>query len=176
MHLIKILLILSTISIGGNAMALTLTSSAFTANNAIPKEFTCDGVDDSPPLAWEGAPQGTKSFAMIMDDPDAPPGTWIHWILFNIPGDSHSLNRGVEKKESLGNGARHGMVWGVNDFSRVGYHGPCPPPGKPHRYFFKLYALDAVLDLSAKATKAQVEKAMKGHVLGETSLVGLYGR
>jgi hypothetical protein len=113
---------------------------------------------------------------MIMDDPDAPPGTWVHWILFNIPGDSHALNRGVEKQEGLGNGALHGLVWGVNDFSRVGYYGPCPPPGKPHRYFFKLYALDAVLKLSAKATKAQVEQAMRGHVLGETSLVGLYGR
>jgi Raf kinase inhibitor-like YbhB/YbcL family protein len=175
-HFFIILFTLGMITIGGNAMALTLTSSAFAANSTIPKEFTCDGVDDSPPLAWQGAPQGTKSFAIIMDDPDAPPGTWVHWILFNIPSDTQALGRAVEKKETLKSGAKHGLVWGVNDFSRVGYFGPCPPPGKPHRYFFKLYALDGTLNLPAKATKAQVEATMKGHVLGEASLVGLYGR
>jgi Raf kinase inhibitor-like YbhB/YbcL family protein len=174
--LIKLLLSLGMIAIGGSAMALTLSSSAFQANTTIPKEFTCDGVDDSPPLSWQDAPKGTKSFALIMDDPDAPPGTWIHWILFNIPGNAESLNRGIEKKDSLGNGARHGLVWGVKDFSRVGYYGPCPPPGKPHRYFFKLYALDTMLNLPAKSTKAQLENAMEGHVLGQASLIGLYGR
>jgi Raf kinase inhibitor-like YbhB/YbcL family protein len=157
-------------------MGLTLTSSAFKANTTIPKEFTGDGADDSPPLAWEGIPQGTKTFALIMDDPDAPPGTWIHWILFNIPGETQSLSRSIEKRERLENGAVHGIVWGVNEFSRVGYYGPLPPPGKPHRYFFKLYALDQILNIPAKSTKAQVEKAMAGHILGEASLVGLYGR
>lgn len=157
-------------------MALTLTSSAFTADSTIPKEFTCDGVDDSPPLAWQGAPQGTLSYALIMDDPDAPPGTWVHWVLFNIPADAQGLDRAVEKKETLESGAKHGIVWGVNEFTRVGYYGPCPPPGKPHRYFFKLYALDILLNLPAKAAKAQVEQAMEDHILGEASLVGLYGR
>ena len=157
-------------------MKFILTSSAFPANATIPKEFTADGSDDSPPLSWQGAPTGTKNFALIMDDPDAPPGTWVHWVLFNIPGETQSLSRGIEKKERLGNGATHGIVWGVQDFSRVGYFGPAPPPGKPHRYFFKLYALDKALNIPAKSTKAQVEQAMKGHVLGETSLVGIYGR
>lgn len=157
-------------------MALTLTSSAFQAGQSIPKEYTCDGTDLSPPLAWSGAPEGTKSFAMIMDDPDAPPGTWVHWILFNIPAGTAALEKGVERKEALASGAKHGIVWGVSDFSRVGYYGPCPPPGKPHRYFFKLYALDSILDLPPKVDKFQVEKAMAGHILAETSLMGSYGR
>lgn len=157
-------------------MALQLTSTAFSANETIPKEFTCDGVDDSPPLSWQGAPEKTVAFALIMDDPDAPPGTWVHWVIYDIPKSASQLERAVPKTEKLNSGAQQGLVWGVEEFSRVGYHGPCPPPGKAHRYIFKLYALDAPLKLSPKATKAALLKAMKGHILAETSLTGLYGR
>lgn len=157
-------------------MALTLSSSAFSANQPIPKPFTCDGEDKTPALSWEGAPEGTKGFALIMDDPDAPPGTWVHWVVYDIPATESQLPEGLPKGDSLPNGAKQGLVWGVNDFSKVGYHGPCPPPGNPHRYYFKLYALDQELKLPPRATKFDLEKAMKGHVLGETSLMGTYGR
>lgn len=157
-------------------MAFTLTSPAFTEGGMIPKKHTCDAADPSPPLLWKEAPAGTKSFALIMDDPDAPAGTWVHWVIYNLPGDATALEEGVPKQEKLSNGALQGSVWGVESFSKVGYNGPCPPPGSPHRYDFKLYALDAALNLPPKATKFDVEKAMKGHVLGEAKLMGKYGR
>jgi Raf kinase inhibitor-like YbhB/YbcL family protein len=157
-------------------MALTLKSSAFEADKTIPKQYTCDGKDVSPPLKWQDAPAGTKSFAVIMDDPDAPPGTWIHWLIYDVPADTTEFPEGLAKEETLPSGAKQGLVWGVADFSRVGYFGPCPPPGKPHRYFFKLYALDQSLNLPPKATKSTLLNAMKGHILAEASLVGLYGR
>jgi Raf kinase inhibitor-like YbhB/YbcL family protein len=122
-------------------------------------------------LRGRDAPVGTKSFALIVDDPDAPAGTWVHWVLFNLPAGTHELAQGVEKKEQLENGALQGR----NDFPKIGWNGPCPPPGKPHRYFFKLYALDTVLDLKAGASKADVERAMKGHVLGQGELMGKFG-
>ncbi len=156
-------------------MAMTLTSAAFANNDTIPSQYTCDGKDISPPLAWSGAPAGTKSFALIHDDPDAPPGTWVHWIIFNIPSDSTSLPENLPKTAGLPSGARQGQVWGVDSFSRVGYWGPCPPSGT-NRYFFKLYALDLLLDLPAKSTKPQLEAAMKGHILAESQLIGLYFR
>lgn len=161
---------------GGEAMALQLTSIAFSAGGHIPQEFTCDGADHSPPLAWSGAPESTAAFALIMDDPDAPAGTWVHWVIYNIPKTNQQLAGGQEKIDRLGTGAMQGAAWGVQDFSRVGYHGPCPPPGKAHRYVFKLFALDTVLNLAPKATKNQLLQAMQGHVLAETSLTGLYGR
>ena len=173
------LLIMSTLFFlvqGGEAMALQLTSTAFSAGGNIPKEFTCDGADHSPPLAWSGAPDGTAAFALIMDDPDAPPGTWVHWVIYNIPKTNTGLEAGQDKTERLGSGAMQGAVWGVQDFSRVGYHGPCPPPGKAHRYVFKLFALDTALTLAPKATKDQLLQSIKGHTLAETSLTGLYGR
>ncbi|MBI4224175.1 MAG: YbhB/YbcL family Raf kinase inhibitor-like protein, partial [Deltaproteobacteria bacterium] len=117
-----------------------------------------------------------KSFALIMDDPDAPPGTWVHWIIYDLPAKTASLPEGVAKTAEGPNGSKQGLVWGVESFSRVGYYGPCPPPGKPHRYYFKLYALDAPLNLPAKATKPQVEAKMKGHILGQAALMGTYGR
>ncbi len=159
-------------------MAFQLTTPAFDNNGTIPKKQTCDGEDLSPALKWSDAPAGTKSFVMIMDDPDAPPGTWVHWVLYDISGDAKGLDEGLPKKETLPNGARHGLCWGVADsqMSRVGYFGPCPPPGKPHRYFFKLYALDTKLDLPPKVTKSQVEAKLKGHILGETQIIGKYGR
>ena len=105
-----------------------------------------------------------------------PPGTWVHWVIYDIPSDAVGLEEGISKKEALPNGAKQGLAWGVESFSRVGYSGPCPPPGAPHRYNFKLYALDAMLNLAPKATKFDVEKAMKGHVLGQTELMGKFGR
>jgi Raf kinase inhibitor-like YbhB/YbcL family protein len=163
----------------GNAReetAMELKSSAFEADGRIPVKYTCDGEDLSPPLAWSGAPQGTQSFAMIMDDPDAPPGTWVHWVLYDLPATTRELPEGLPKNETLDDGSVHGICWGVSSFNRVGYYGPCPPPGSPHRYFFKLYALDAKLALDPRATKDDVVKAMEGHVLAKVELVGLYGR
>ncbi len=153
-------------------MTMKLTSAAFSDGNIIPKQFTCDGSDLSPALEWSGAPENTKSFSLIADDPDAPAGTWVHWVLYDLPPDAKKLTEGVPKDEQISNGARQGK----NDFRRVGYGGPCPPPGAAHRYFFKLYALDAKLNLKAGASKADVEKAMAGHILAQASLMGRYKR
>jgi Raf kinase inhibitor-like YbhB/YbcL family protein len=153
-------------------MSFELTSTAFSVGKAIPRKFTCDGPDVSPTLAWTEPPAKTQSFALIMDDPDAPVGTWVHWVLYGLPADTRELPEGVAKQEQLPNGARQGR----NDFRKIGYGGPCPPPGKPHRYFFKLYALDTKLDLKAGATKPDVESAMKGHILAQAELIGTYGR
>jgi Raf kinase inhibitor-like YbhB/YbcL family protein len=155
-----------------STMSLELTTSAFPAEGTIPKKFTCEGSDVSPPLAWSGAPQGTQSFALIVDDPDAPVGTWVHWVLYDLPGNAKELPEGVAKEGQLSNGVRQGR----NDFRKIGYGGPCPPPGKPHRYFFKLYALDKKLDLKAGASKAEAESAMKGHILAQAELMGRYAR
>jgi len=150
---------------------MQISSSAFSEGGTIPKKFTCDGPDASPQLSWSGAPASTQSFALIMDDPDAPVGTWVHWVFYNLPANIKELAEGVEKKEQAAGG-----VQGRNDFKKIGYGGPCPPPGMPHRYFFKLYALDSKLDLKAGASKADVERAMKGHILAQGQLVGRYGR
>jgi Raf kinase inhibitor-like YbhB/YbcL family protein len=143
-----------------------LTSSAFQEGAAIPGKHTCDGADVSPPLAWRDAPPNTAAFALICDDPDAPGGTWVHWVLYNVPGKTNELREG-----DAGGGLE-----GRNDFRRTGYGGPCPPPGKPHRYFFKLYALRSPLTLKAGASKADVERATNGLVLSEAQLIGTYGR
>ena len=154
-------------------MAFSLTSSAFAEGAAIPVRHTCDGPDVSPPLAWDGAPAGTKVFALIMDDPDAPAGTWVHWVLYNIPATTSQLPEKVAKVETLDlGGARQGR----NDFHGPGYGGPCPPPGPAHRYVFKLYALDATLQLRSGAQKHDVEAAMQGHTLDVAQLVGTYAR
>ena len=153
-------------------MAFSLSSSAFQPGTEIPKQYTCAGADQSPALTWVDAPKGTKSFALIVDDPDAPVGTWVHWVLYDLPADTMQLPQGVAAEETLASGAKHG----VNDFRRVGYGGPCPPPGKPHRYFFKLYALDAATNLKPRASKADVLRAVEGHVLGQAELMGTYKR
>jgi Raf kinase inhibitor-like YbhB/YbcL family protein len=153
-------------------MAFTMQSPDFANGADIPRAFTCDGEDRSPALSWSGAPDGTKSFALIADDPDAPAGTWVHWVIFNIPAKTQSLPGGAEKKEQLQDGSRQGR----NDFRKLGYGGPCPPPGKPHRYFFKLYALGSELTLLAGASKADVERAMEGHALAHAELMGRYKR
>jgi Raf kinase inhibitor-like YbhB/YbcL family protein len=157
-------------------MAITVTSPAFESGQPIPKKHACDGQDVSPALKWSALPKDTASIAVIMDDPDAPPGTWVHWVLFNLPGDSKGLEEGVPKKENLPNGAVQGRSWGVDEFERNGYSGPCPPPGKPHHYHFKVYALDRKLDLKPTATKHDVLISAKGHILAEGDLVGTYKR
>jgi Raf kinase inhibitor-like YbhB/YbcL family protein len=155
-------------------MAFTLTSSAFSEGAPIPARYSCDGADVSPPLAWRGAPAGTKSFALICDDPDAPRGTWVHWVLYNLPATMNELPEGVNKTAAL---RELGGAWqGLNSGKRTGYNGPCPPPGGPHRYFFKLYALDHLLKLDANSTKADVERAMDGHALSQAHVMGTYQR
>ncbi len=154
-------------------MAFILTSAAFKDGAPIPAKYTCDGVDVSPPLAWSGAPAGTRSVALIADDPDAPGGTWVHWVLYNLPAEVSDLPENIAKVESLDlGGARQGR----NDFRRPGYGGPCPPPGPAHRYFFKLYALDTRLELKAGAQKKDVEAALEGHALGSAQIMGTYAR
>ena len=150
---------------------MELKSLAFEAGDLIPAKYTCDGSDVSPPLSWSDAPSGTQSFALISDDPDAPRGTWVHWVAWNIPATSRSLDEGLPKQDSLPNG----MKQGTTDFRRVGYGGPCPPSGT-HRYFFKLYALDTSLSLPSSTTKAALEKAMQGHILKQGELMGVYRR
>jgi len=153
-------------------MSFNLSSQSFPSGANIPKKFTCDGADVSPELSWSEAPAGTVSFALIADDPDAPVGTWTHWVLFDLPAETRNLAEGVPKTEELPNGARQGR----NDFPKIGYNGPCPPPGKPHRYFFKLYALETTLTLKAGASKRELETAMRGHILGQADWMGKYGR
>lgn len=155
---------------------MEIRSLAFDPETKIPVRHTCDGEDLSPQLSWSGVPEGVESFVLIMDDPDAPPGTWVHWLLYDLPGDVRELPEGLARSESLDGGGIQGMCWGVDSFSRVGYYGPCPPPGLPHRYSFRIYALDAKLDLPPKATKKQVVEAIKGRVLAEAEMVGLFGR
>jgi Raf kinase inhibitor-like YbhB/YbcL family protein len=156
---------------GGEKMEIKLTSSAFSEGGMIPRRYTCDAEDVSPDLSWSGLPEGTKSFALICDDPDAPMGTWVHWVLFNLPADLTALPVAIPPDKSLANGGVHGK----NDFGRLGYGGPCPPGGT-HRYYFKLYALDAQLNLESGITKAQLLEAMQGHVLAEGQLMGKYKR
>jgi Raf kinase inhibitor-like YbhB/YbcL family protein len=154
-------------------MAFTLTSPAFAPGGEIPTECTCEGADTSPRLEWSGAPAGTKSFALIVDDPDAPDPaapkmTWVHWVLYNLPPEADHLPEAV-KPGALPAGTKEGK----NDWKRTGYGGPCPPVGR-HRYFFKLYALDAPLPELGNPTKAELEKAMKPHVLATAELIGTY--
>jgi Raf kinase inhibitor-like YbhB/YbcL family protein len=157
---------------GGSAMSFALKTTAFVNGGGIPKKYTCDGADISPALNWNDTPAGTQSFALVADDPDAPRGTWTHWIIWNIPAETTALPESVPQVGESGTGVRQGR----NDFKRIGYGGPCPPQGKPHRYFFKLYALNAKLDVKAMASRSELERAMKGHVLSQTELMGMYGR
>jgi Raf kinase inhibitor-like YbhB/YbcL family protein len=154
------------------AMAIELKSNAFEDGDIIPKKYTCDAEDVSPPLKWGGLPESTMSIALICDDPDAPRGTWVHWVLYDLPPDDAELPEALPMTGVLRNGARQG----TNDFRRIGYGGPCPPPGKPHRYFFKLYAIDRMLGLEPGAKKADLLEAMDNHVLAEGRLMGTYGR
>ena len=152
-------------------MPFTLTSPAFQEGARIPRQYTCDADDLSPPLAWTEPPAGTKSLALISDDPDAPGKAWVHWVVYNLPPAARQLAEAFPDDEERSDRTRQGMT----DFGRVGYGGPCPPSGT-HRYFFKLYALDTVLSLAPGATKAQLEEAMQGRILGTGQLMGTYRR
>ncbi len=157
-------------AMSGEKMAIV--SPAFKMGAPIPKKYTGDGPDISPPLTWEGVPKDAKSLALISDDPDAPVGTWVHWVIFNIPPTEKGLPEGVPKTETLPNGAKQG----INDFRKIGYNGPAPPPGKPHRYYFKLYALDTVLNLPSGVKKSDLLRAMEGHILATAEYMGTYQR
>ncbi len=156
----------------GKSMAFRLSSPAFAHEATIPVKYTCDGPDVSPPLKWDGLPDGTQSLVLICDDPDAPMGTWVHWVMYNIPTSVTELPEGVPTEPTVLNG----IVQGINDFKRIGYGGPCPPAGKPHRYFFKLYAVDIPTNWESGLTKAAVLKKIEGHILGEAQLMGRYQR
>jgi Raf kinase inhibitor-like YbhB/YbcL family protein len=151
---------------------MQLTSTAFAEGAAIPAKYTCDAPNVSPPLKWSGVPAGAKSQALIVDDPDAPSGTWVHWLLYDLPPAAIELPEDLPKSQYVAGGAKQGL----NDFRHLGYGGPCPPRGKPHRYFFKLYALDALLDLKPGATKKDLERAMEKHILAQAQLMGTYQR
>mgnify|MGYP006278349367 CR=1 FL=1 len=155
---------------------LQFTSAPFASDEPIPMEYTCEGADVSPSLDWTGVPDGTESLALLVDDPDAPGQTFTHWVLFDIPGTVTSIPRDLDVGKHFPDGGLTPRE-GRNDFGNIGYGGPCPPPGDgPHRYFFRLYAIDAALDLDRGATKAQVENAVDGHILDETELIGTYER
>jgi Raf kinase inhibitor-like YbhB/YbcL family protein len=152
-------------------MQFTLSSPSFQNNQPMPAKHSCEGMDVSPALNWDGVPANAKGFALICDDPDAPGGTWVHWVIYGIPAGTTELPENVAKTDSA-NGAKQG----VNDFGRVGYGGPCPPPGRVHHYHFRLYALDAELNLAPRVSRRQLESAMKGHIVAQTELVGTYQR
>jgi Raf kinase inhibitor-like YbhB/YbcL family protein len=151
---------------------MIITSTAFHNDSTIPQKFTCQGEDISPALAWSGAPDGTQCFALLCEDPDAPGGTYIHWVIYNIPATERGLAENFPKRDKLPNGTRQG----TNDFKQMGYGGPCPPPGKAHRYYFKLYALDAMINIPGEATRDQLLNAMHGHILAEGETMGTYAR
>ncbi|MGH7972058.1 MAG: YbhB/YbcL family Raf kinase inhibitor-like protein [Limisphaerales bacterium] len=151
---------------------MQLTSSAFKSGEPIPATYTCDAKDVSPPLEWSGAPAQAKSLVLLVNDPDAPVGDWVHWVLYDLPAGTSALPEDLPKGQYVLNGARQGL----NDFRHLGYGGPCPPPGKPHRYFFRIYALDRLLDLKPGLTRKEIETAMQGHVLAEGQLIGTYQR
>lgn len=152
-------------------MPIELTSDVFSEGGVIPSEFTCDGEDISPPLSWNNLPEGTKSIAIIADDPDAPAGTWVHWVIYNIPADKQGLQQDFPTDEKL----QDGTTQGKNDFGRTGYGGPCPPGGT-HRYYFRIYALDSSPELKPGLTKKELLENIKGHVIDEGELMGTYSR
>ena len=152
--------------------AMQVNSKMISPGGQFPKRETCDGQNTSPQLAWAGAPPATKSFALILDDPDAPGGTFTHWMVWNIPAGTHELPENLPKTAELADGASQGR----NDFGKVGYGGPCPPPGKPHRYFFRLFALDNALDVKPGASRGELERALQGHILARGELMGRYVR
>ena len=157
---------------GGTDMDMSLTSSAFANGGTIPARYTADGPDLSPPLAWSGVPEAAERLVLICDDPDAPSGNWIHWVAYDIPADLDGLEEGVAPDETILGDAKQG----VSDFGRIGYGGPAPPPGKPHRYIFTLYAVDKSTGLKSGASKVDVLSAIEGQIIAKTTLTGLYGR
>lgn len=162
-----VFILLSCLSVGSFASSLSLESPAFNVNTPIPRQYTCDGADISPPLFWQYPPANTQSFVLIVDDPDAPSGDWVHWLVFNIPANTWLLPEAAENPT--------GAVTGQNSWGQATYRGPCPPSGT-HHYFFRLYALDTVLHLGSAADKSDVLKAMQDHVLETSELVGIYSK
>jgi len=160
------------LSHGGGNMALQVSSKSFPAGGDIPRKFTCDGQDISPHLSWSNLPLGTSTVAVLTEDPDAPGGTFTHWVAYDLPPGMSVLAEGVPKTADIPGGG----LQGVNDFGKIGYAGPCPPPGKPHRYSFKVYALDTALNLKPGASKRDVERALRGHVLAQGEVMGRFGR
>jgi Raf kinase inhibitor-like YbhB/YbcL family protein len=154
-----------------SGMELDIRSNAFNEGELIPLKYTCDGNDISPPLQWSQPPKETKSMVLICDDPDAPVGTWVHWVLYGLSPDTQELPEGISNEKEVLGGAKHG----VNDFRKYGYGGPCPPGGT-HRYFFKLYAVDKAIEIEAGATKDEILNAINGYILAEGQLMGLYSR
>jgi Raf kinase inhibitor-like YbhB/YbcL family protein len=157
---------------GSSLSGFSLRAEAFNHGADIPRKFSCQGSDTSPALVWTDPPPGTQSLVLIVDDPDAPAGTWVHWVMYDLPPSTRRLDEALPPTTDVAGGGRQG----ANDFGKTGYGGPCPPPGKPHRYFFKLYALNSRLNLRAGATKQDVEQAMKGHVLAKAEVMGRYRR
>ncbi len=151
---------------------MQISTKSFSAGGEIPKRYTCDGADVSPQLSWSGAPEKTQSLALIADDPDAPRGTWTHWVVYDLPARTQEFAEDVRKIDQIPGGGSQGR----NDFGKVGYNGPCPPPGKPHGYFFRIYALDKSLGLKPGAARKEVESAMQGHVLAQGEVMGRSGR
>ncbi len=151
---------------------MQVSTKSFSAGGEIPKRYTCDGADVSPQLSWSDPPQGSQSLALIADDPDAPRGTWTHWVVYDLPARTKELAEDVRKVDQIPGGGSQGR----NDFGKIGYGGPCPPPGKPHRYFFRVFALDKTLGLKPGASRKEVENAMQGHVLEQGEVMGRYGR
>jgi len=157
---------------GQQAAKLELRTSSFEPGGFIPKRFTCVGADVSPALTWSDPPGGTQRFAIIEDDPDAPSGTFVHWVVYDLPASYRQLPEAVPRKDEMAGGGRQG----TNDFSRVGYSGPCPPPGKAHRYFIRLYALDAPTSLPPAASRSELDSAMQGHILAQAEMMGRFKR
>lgn len=155
-----------------NTLGIKVRSDAFEEGGMIPEENTCDGDNVSPEISWGGAPAETKSFALICDDPDAPAGTWVHWVVYNIPANKKGLHEGISADKKL----YDGTMQGINDFREYGYGGPCPPKGSAHSYYFKVYALDTTFDIQKDVSKAVLLEAMKGHILAQGQLIGMYSR
>ncbi len=173
-HMSLVLIVMACILVPGFSReggSMQLHTKAFKEEGAIPRKYSCDGEDISPPLSWTEVPQGTQSFVLIADDPDAPGGTWVHWVYYDIPKEVRELPEDLETTEHPGKGGTQG----VNDFGNIGYGGPCPPGGE-HRYYFKLYALDEVLGLKPGLSKKQVLNKMEGHILEEVRLMGTFTR
>lgn len=169
--IVTLLSFILSIFSGGGKMDIKVKSSAFEDGGLIPKKYTCDGTNISPPLEWESRPTGCEAFALICDDPDAPMGTWVHWVVYNIPARINRLSEDIPASKILDSG----IIQGTNDFRKIGYGGPCPPGGT-HRYYFKIYALDTAVKLESGATKSQLLRAMEGHILAQGQLMGRYKR
>jgi len=169
---VLLMVVLSARVLGQRASKMELKSTSFEPGGFIPKRFTCEGADVSPALAWGEPPAGTQGFAIIEDDPDAPSGTFVHWVVYDLSAGSSRLPEALPGNDQIPGGGRQG----ANDFSKIGYSGPCPPPGKAHRYFVRLYALDAPTGLSPGAARSELDNAMKGHILAQAELMGRFKR